>query len=98
MANYEYVCIACGRIFSSPEKIIGTPLCSEKCKKVNINHNPSSLYHDTPYHKMFQNKLGKKLDKLREEGKDYVEEQKKDTINKFARINIEEFYHGNKSK
>lgn len=89
---YECVCLRCGKIFRSEnEKDV---FCSEDCKSKYSATDYSGLYwKDT----MERDKLkfSRKLIELRDKGEDYVENQKKETIEKYARINVEEIMRKN---
>lgn len=85
--EYECVCLRCGKIFKSVSE--NCMFCSNECRRRYSSTDYSGLYWEDNSVKKERYKLTKRLAELKEKGEDYVENQKKETIEKFARIDIE---------
>lgn len=99
---YDCVCLRCGRRFRSESQY--TAFCSDECKSRYSRTDYSGLYWDTGEGRD-KMKFSRKLEELKNKGEDYIENQKRDSIEKFARIDIEEimkengkYYKGTKER
>ena len=90
--EYECVCLRCGKIFRSEKE--NDMFCSDECKSRYSSTDYSGLYWEDNMKKESQ-RFSRKLIELRDKGEDYVENQKRDSIEKFAKIDVEEIMRKN---
>lgn len=89
--RFQNACLTCGKLFDTDDE--NDLFCSKHCKDIYRPSSSNWLYweDDMSYKNRNKNRFGDKLKEMKKNGLDYIEEQKKESIEMFARIDVKEF-------